>query len=128
MTHGALAGRRVLVVEDEAMIALMQVSLLESAGCTVVGPVRRVDAALRAIAEHRVDVAVLDINLFGEPVYPVADALTRRNVPFVFLTGYGDEEIPPVYRTRRRLVKPWDERELLETLCDALGAVDQPTA
>ena len=111
MRCDALAGRRVLVVEDEAMIALMQVGVLENAGCVVLGPVRRVASALRVIAEQNVDIAILDINLGREKSYPVADALAARNVPFVFVTGYGREEILPTYRMRHRLGKPWDERE-----------------
>jgi CheY-like chemotaxis protein len=128
MTRDALAGRRVLVVEDEAMIALMQASILEAAGCTVVGPVRRVSSALRVIAEQRIDLALLDINLGHEKVYPVADMLARQGVPFVFLTGYDSEELPPPHRTRRSLLKPCDERELLDALSDALGAEHKTTA
>lgn len=128
MIRDALAGRRVLVVEDEAMIALMQATLLEAAGCTVVGPVRRVDVALRVIAEQRIDIALLDINLGHEKVYPVADVLAQHGVPFVFLTGYGSEELPPPHRTRRSLLKPCDERELLDALSDALRADHRTTA
>ena len=128
MTRTSLHGRRVLVVEDEAMIALMQAALLESAGCVVVGPERRVPAALRIVAERTIDLALLDVNLGREKVYPVADALAERSVPFVFLTGYGDEEITPPYRRFRRVMKPWDDGELLDALCDAVEDARKTTA
>jgi CheY-like chemotaxis protein len=128
MTRDLLCGCRILIVEDEAMIALMQAGLLERAGSVVVGPVRGVAGALRLIAERSIDLALLDVNLGREKAYPVADALAERGVPFVFLTGYGREEIPPAYRACRRLMKPWDEGELLDALSDAVEEAHKTTA
>ena len=76
--------------------------------------------ALLTIAAQAIDLALLDINLDGGKVYPVADALADRGVPFVFLTGYGSEMLQPAHRGRRCLMKPCDDDELLRVLCEAL--------
>jgi DNA-binding response OmpR family regulator len=115
-----LAGRRVLVVEDEALIALMQASFLEEAGCIVLGPARRVADALRIIDGGAVDAGVLDINLGDEKAFPIAEALHRRAVPFVFVTGYGSNALPRAYRDHPCLLKPCDGAQLLDTLIGAL--------
>ena len=115
-----LVGRRVLIVEDDPVIAATQKMILEGAGCTVLDPAPGVEAALRTIGAHRVDLALLDVNLGDEKVYPVADALAARGVPFVFLTGYGSETLPPVHRARPCVTKPCDDDDLLAALSDAL--------
>ena len=120
MSLDHLVGRRVLVVEDDPLIAAMQKMVLESAGCTVLGPDSGVGAALRTIGAHRIDLALLDVNLGDEAVFPVADALAARDVPFVFLTGYGRETLPPMHRKRPCLTKPCEDDDLLAALCDAL--------
>ena len=84
----ALSGRRVLLVEDEAIIALDLAALLTDLGAVVVGPAHSVADALELLNEGKIDCAVLDINLNGEPVYPVARALETRRIPFVFVTSY----------------------------------------
>jgi CheY-like chemotaxis protein len=87
-------GRRVLVVEDEALVAMMLEDGLLDAGAEIVGPARSVSEALamieRTASDGGLSVAVLDINLEGAAVFPVADCLAARGVPFVFCTGYGD--------------------------------------
>lgn len=95
MAHHVLAGRRVLVVEDELLIAMLVESALEEEGCVVVGPYGRLAEAVAAARDEAVDVAVLDINLGGEMVFPAAEVLAERNVPFLLLTGYGDAGLPP---------------------------------
>lgn len=120
MNRDMLVGSRVLIVEDDPIIAMMQTAILASAGCTVLGTAPGVERALLTIAAQAIDLALLDINLDGEKVYPVADALAERGVPFVFLTGYGSEMLPPAHRGRRCLTKPCDEDELLGALCEAL--------
>jgi len=77
----ALQGVKVLVVEDEYLVATMMEDMLESAGCVVAGPIPRLAQALDAASSEVCDVAVLDINLAGERVYPVADILAQRGVP-----------------------------------------------
>jgi PAS domain S-box-containing protein len=83
-----LGGRNILLAEDEALIAIMMKQVLAELGFAVVGPVSTLAQALTAAKYGHVDGAILDVNLGGEPIYPVADLLTARSVPFVFLTGY----------------------------------------
>jgi PAS domain S-box-containing protein len=88
-----LAGNQVLVVEDEALVAMALRETLSDLGYSVVGPFSRMSEAILALRSARVDAAVLDINLGGEVVYPLADVLAADQVPFIFVTGYGAEEI-----------------------------------
>lgn len=89
-----LAGRRVLIVEDEVLIALDIESALEDRGAEVTGPVTRLADGLAAATDENsvFDCAVLDINLQGEEVFPIAEVLERRGVPFLFHTGHGDSK------------------------------------
>jgi CheY-like chemotaxis protein len=112
----ALQGVKVLVVEDEYLVAALMEDILESAGCVVAGPIPRLAQALDAASSQAYDVAVLDVNLAGERVYPVADILAQRNVPFVFVTGYG--VLPGEYANRPRLCKPFKMADLLDALSD----------
>ncbi len=111
----------ILVVEDEALLAFDLAACLEAEGATIVGPVATVAEAM-AIIERSVPVrcAVLDINLRGEMVFVVADALIERGVPFVFATGYDDWIIPPRYATVLRLQKPTSASHLIAALCNSL--------
>ena len=84
-----LLGLRLLIVEDEAMIAMLLETLLEELGCTVARWAATVPAALEAVKHETIDGALLDVNLGGTKVYSVAEALAARNIPFVFVTGYG---------------------------------------
>jgi CheY-like chemotaxis protein len=97
----ALEGLRVLVVEDEFLVAMLIEDMLRSAGCVVSGPVPRLAAALDAVNGGTFDAAVLDVNLAGDRIDPVADVLCRRNVPFVFVTGYGTVACRPCTRSAR---------------------------
>jgi len=116
-----LAGRRILVVEDEAMIGMLIEDILKDAGSEVVGPMPRLKPAMEAAAnEARIDAAVLDINLAGETVAPVADRLMERGVPFVFLTGYGWHLLPERFHDRPLITKPCRREILLATLLRAL--------
>ena len=112
----ALQGVKVLVVEDEYLVAALMEDILESAGCVVAGPIPRLAQALDAANSEACDAAVLDVNLAGERIYPVADILSRRNIPFVFVTGYG--VLPGEYANRPRLCKPFKVADLLDTLSD----------
>ena len=113
----ALKGVRVLIVEDEFLVATLIEDMLESAGCIVSGPIPRVAEALDAVDHETYDVAVLDVNLGGDRIDPVADALDRRNVPFMFVTGYNQNALPGEFAERPRLCKPFKMGELLGTLC-----------
>lgn len=113
----SLKGRTVLVVEDDYMIAADLACSLEEAGATVVGPMASVPEALALLAtEPRIDAAVLDVNLGSEKVFPVADVLRERGVPFVFATGYDRWIIPETYAGVRRFEKPADIRALARVL------------
>jgi CheY-like chemotaxis protein len=113
---GPLAHRRVLVVEDEYFIADDMARALSSLGGEVVGPVPTLDKALALVAAERVDAAVLDINLKGQTVFPVADALRERGVPFVFATGYDQSAVPVEYEDVPRWEKPFNPQDLAKML------------
>src|SRR6187200_2431178 len=85
-----LKGLRVLVVEDEMMVSMLIEDMLGDLGCTVVGPASRLDEAIALANASELDCAVLDMNLAGQSIFPLADLLRARGAPFAFATGYGD--------------------------------------
>jgi CheY-like chemotaxis protein len=111
-----LNGLRILVVEDEAAISLLLEDMLLDFGCEVVGPAARLTAALDIAHRETLDLAILDVNVAGEPVYPVVEALEARKVPFVFSTGYGSAGIRDLYRDRPVLQKPLAQHDLRQKL------------
>ena len=112
---------RVLVVEDEALIALDIEIMLQSLGCVVVGPAATVAEALRVlVAEDAPDAAILDVNLGHEQVFPVADRLVECQVPFVFLTGYSPDILPSRHRARPVESKPCRAEALARLLAPVL--------
>ena len=114
------AARRVLVVEDEALVAMMIADILEDLGFHVVGPAANVTQALTLIEAEGPEAAVLDVNLGGEKVYPVAEALRSRGVPHLFLTGYGAAGVDPDFATVRILQKPVREQVLARAVAEIL--------
>lgn len=126
MSVGPLGGRRILVVEDEALVAMLVEDALVDAGCVVLGPVATVSDAVALLeSETAPDAAVLDLNLAGETSVPVADVLAARGVPFVVATGYGAAGLPPEHKDAPVLAKPYDPAELTATLarlCAGRGA------
>lgn len=123
MTDATLKGRRVLVVEDETMIAMLVEDMLDELGCAVVGPAHALDVALAlARGDDNIDAALLDVNLAGQPVFPVADALRAKGVPAVFSTGYGDASLREADRGSQVLQKPFRAGDLARALATALGA------
>jgi CheY-like chemotaxis protein len=118
----SFSGRRILVVEDEMMIAMMVEDMLAELGCAVVGPAHALDTALiLARTELGLDAAVLDVNLAGQPVFAVADALREKGVPAIFSTGYGDAGLREVDRGSPVLQKPFRAGDLARALGEALG-------
>ena len=115
-----VSGRRVLVVEDEMMVAWMLEDLLAELGFVIVGPAASVNQALTMIETEAIDVAVLDVNLNGEMSYPIADALAARDVPFVFVTGYDKDRMLDGYRCFPALQKPFRRSELSDALAKLL--------
>jgi DNA-binding response OmpR family regulator len=112
----------VLVVEDEAMVAMLVETVLEDEHCAVVGPIGDLDAALTAAESEVLDLAVLDINLGGRMVFPVAEVLARRGVPFLLLSGYGDKALPGNRRHWPICGKPFR----LDVLVGALSRLLEP--
>jgi CheY-like chemotaxis protein len=108
--------RRVLVVEDEMLIGMLLEDMLTDLGHQVVGIVSRVNDALAAVQKEAFDLAILDVHLNGQAVFPVADALVERGVPFVFATGYGERGLPEQYRSRPILQKPFAKDDLEKML------------
>lgn len=111
-----IAGCRVMVVEDEALIAFEIESTLEAFGCEVVGPVSALETALQLATESTFDAAILDVTVRGGKIYPVAEHLVARDIPFVLASGYGDWALPDMLQDRPRLTKPFTTAELEEQL------------
>jgi CheY-like chemotaxis protein len=116
------AGVRVLIIEDETLIALLLEDMLTDLGCTILGSTSTVEAAIEMMDRTPPDIAVLDINLGGEKSYAVAEALAKRGVKFVFSTGYTDGRLEPPWRDRPVLQKPFGQEQLAVALDVALKA------
>lgn len=122
--NSALSGKAIMVVEDEYLIAINIETTLMDMGAEVIGPFSHVDTALEALeagkpAPHA---AILDINVRGRPVFPVAERLSERNIPFVFATGYDNWVIPQALSHVRRFEKPTDPALLARALADLFAA------
>jgi CheY-like chemotaxis protein len=114
-------GKRILVIEDEALVAMEIESHLQSAGYEVVGPAATVKAARQLIEKAPCDAALVDANLAGHPVDELAAALTQKGIPFAFATGYGRDALPLGYREAPLLTKPFAEQQLLVLIAALLG-------
>lgn len=111
-----LDGLRVLVVEDEMMVSMLIEDMLTDLGCTIVGPASRLDEALQLAHSAELDCAVLDVNLGGQPIFPLADLLREKGAPFAFATGYGDAGLRDVDKGSPVLQKPFREADLARVL------------
>jgi len=119
---GGLAGRRILVVEDVFLVADVIRDNLEDNGCIVVGPVPRLPEAMALARNETLDAAVLDVNLAGEMSFAVSSMLRDRGVPYVYLTGYDDDEMfPDAERATPRLAKPFQYTEFMDFVAVHLG-------
>jgi DNA-binding response OmpR family regulator len=116
MAADGLAGLRVLVVEDELLVAMLIEDALADQACVIVGPYARLQDALIAAATETLDLAVLDVNLAGKKVYPVAELLEKRGIPFVLLSGYGRDAIPVNHPEWQACNKPFQPEELISVL------------
>ena len=114
-----LAAKRVLIVEDDVLIALHLEDLLTALGHEVVGQATRIDTAMELARESDIDFAVLDINVAGTKSFPVADILRQRGIPFAFATGYGAEGLMDGYRDFPMLGKPYAQEDLERTIAQA---------
>ncbi len=118
-----IRGAKVLVIEDEAVVAMLLEQMLDELDCRVAGVAGHLSAAIDLARSADADVAILDLNLGGEPVDAVAEALAARDVPFVFASGYGLEGLPPAWSGRPMLAKPYRLEQLRDTLQAALAAL-----
>jgi CheY-like chemotaxis protein len=119
MSHEPLQGRRILVVEDVAILAVSFEDILKRAGAEVVGPALRLEAAERLAEEEGLSGTVLDIRLNGDEIWSVARLLDRKGVPFVFCTGhFNRESLPAEWRDRPLLVKPARAQAIIDTVAN----------
>lgn len=124
MSHIDLHGRRILVVEDEMMIAMLVEDMLGDLGCEVVGPAHGLESALKLANEAvGLDAALLDVNLGGQPVFAVADVLRAKGVPAIFSTGYGEAGLRDVDAGAPVLQKPFRAGDLARALSTALAGL-----
>ena len=124
--RGVLQGKKVLIVEDEALIAMLFEDILEDVHCQVVGPAMNVRQAMELAEGADIDIAVLDVNLNGESSFPVAALLQSRGVPLVFSSGYGSQGLPPEWLARPTLPKPFTSDEVLDTLARLVATSGLP--
>ncbi|KRD64977.1 hypothetical protein ASE60_28895 [Ensifer sp. Root278] len=115
--------RRILIVEDEVLVALNLEDLLTGMGHCVVACATRLDKAMQLATQADIDLAFLDINLGGETSFSAAAILRRRNIPFVFATGYGTDGLSDEFRDTPTLQKPYEPRELRRALTEACARV-----
>ena len=120
-----LTGRRVLVVEDESLVAMLIETILEDMDCIPVGPAANIEEGLRLVADTQdLDAALLDVNVAGQQIFPVADALKARGGPFVFSTGYGEGGLPDEWRGQPTVQKPFTEAAIRDALMKAMGVAE----
>ena len=117
-----LVGNRLLLVEDEALVAMALKDMLTELGFEVVGAFNKVAEALAVVTNQDVNAAILDVNLGGELIYPVADCLVAKGVPFVFITGYGAGAIDGRFASCRVLQKPIQRQMLQNTFIVGSGS------
>jgi CheY-like chemotaxis protein len=115
----ALAGKRILVVEDSPVVAPFTADVLQELGCRVVGPAPNMASARELINTEPFDAALMDVHIRGERVFPLCEQLAQRNVPFVLTSGYADWQMPEEWRDRPRLQKPYT----IDQVRDALEAL-----
>jgi CheY-like chemotaxis protein len=115
-----LAGRRVLIIEDEALVAMLIEDVLADVGCEVAAIASRFQAAMEKATSLDFDVAILDVNLHGQRTIPIAEALVDRGKPFIFATGYGATSLPAQLEGVPVLHKPFQRRDLEQALRTAL--------
>jgi CheY-like chemotaxis protein len=116
LPDGSQNARRVFVVEDEILIGMLLEDMLSDLGYEVAATASRLEEATQLARDADVDAAILDVNLNGQEVFPVAEILTARRIPFVFATGYGERGLPQSYNHRPTLQKPFQQDTLAREL------------
>jgi DNA-binding NtrC family response regulator len=118
----SLKGRRILIVEDEMLLAMDLEEVVQGWGADVIGPVPTIEKALTLLSDHRPDAVTLDMNLSGASSLPLARELAERNIPFVVVSGYNEvDPAAEAMRTARFVKKPFNEKDLLKALEDVLA-------
>src|SRR5262245_9782190 len=121
VTEGGIAGLKILIVEDEALVLMLIEDVLEGLGCTTAGTATRLDEALEKASALAIDLAILDVNLNGQHTAVVAQVLQERGVPFLFATGYGPASLPDGFRNVPVLQKPFREADLERAVRQSLA-------
>ena len=121
MNDSAQARPRVLVVEDEYLIRMLLEDMLDELGYDLAAGVGTISEASEAASTGDFHAAILDVNLDGQEIYPVADILAKRGLPFVFVTGYGERSLRDPHRGRPALQKPFQADQLKNALADLLA-------
>ncbi|MGQ0534123.1 MAG: response regulator [Caulobacteraceae bacterium] len=114
--RNGLKGKRILIVEDEPLIAMVLTDYLDDAGCEIVGPAQSVGKAKALANDEAIDAALVDGNLAGKPVDEIASALSEREIPFAFVTGYGRDSLPPGYADAPIVEKPFTQDQVVTAL------------
>jgi CheY-like chemotaxis protein len=123
----SLSGLRILIVEDDALVALNLQEFVESLGCSVVGPTGRLGEALAILEAEHIDGAMLDINLHGEMVYPLAQRLAERQIPMLFCSGFAfTAAVPPQFAHCPQVSKPCAEHTLHTAMMETFGFLKPP--
>jgi CheY-like chemotaxis protein len=116
-----LKNLRVMIVEDEALVAMLLEDMLADMGCVVAASVSSVAQALTAAETLELDVAILDMNLAGKPVLPVAELLAQKGTPFIFASGYGEMRVDGAWGERPMIQKPFSQNDVEMALRRAVG-------
>lgn len=120
----SFSGLKVLVVEDEGSVALLIEGMLSELGCEIVASTARLAEACKVASTAVIDLAVLDVNLDGELVFPAAEILHSRNIPFLFSTGYGLIGMPEMFRDCLVLRKPFTGDDMRQKIAEVLGRAE----
>jgi CheY-like chemotaxis protein len=123
MTATKPPGGSVFLVEDEVMIRMMVADMLEELGYSVAAEAGEINEAIRLAGTTEFDIAILDVNVNGKVISPVAEVLAGRGRPFIFATGYGAQGLPEEYRDRPTLQKPFQMETLAQVLADTMKGV-----
>jgi CheY-like chemotaxis protein len=118
--NGDLTGLRILIMEDESLVAMLIQDILADIGCEIAGVASRFDDAMKKAKTVAFDIAIVDVNLHGTQTFAIAEELAKRGLAFIFATGYGAENLPEPLRTAPILKKPFQQSDLEQALRAAL--------
>lgn len=118
---------RVMIIEDEGIVAMLLEDMLSGLGHQVVASASNIEGATKLVADAQIDLAILDVNLNGHHTYSIAETLTSRGIPFIFATGYGNAGLKPEWRTAKVLQKPFTERDLAQLIDQTVAAAKAQT-